>query len=445
MHHKSAAMNGVPNTPAPAAETVVQIWEETDNDWQDGGRGDFSIVKNLQDRNVIVFASNPEDKYPEFKENFQQEFRPVLRDDINGSFHCDYECADNRVWPAVSWTCFKIKEVHTATRYSWKQPTIHVKWDPESGRQAIHVFGLSDKQQKLFKERAPTYEERRCNPFTWHATFAHIILEQYDAAFWMLRDLVRDQEKARSGKGHQPKNFPLLHDIARHLFHFSETIEVAEHTLQALTTEQVHWRREDADTVSENLNTWLKTRQRIQYEAKRTHSLKTRSKSMNDRHQNEINLAFNLVSQSFGRDARSDSNMMKTVAVVSMVYLPGTFVSGLFGTNFFSFQADPPNTWVTSGKFWIYWVVTIPLTLLTVAVWAVWHYRGTYLKWSNNLLGKNSTGPDDPKDMPPVSRNGSLEKSGTFPMIQRMTTAFGLRNVQRRETAGAIELGDRRT
>lgn len=33
------------------------------------------------------------------------------------------------------------------------------------------------------------------------------------------------------------------------------------------------------------------------------------------------------MSQRFGSDAKSDNAMMKTVAIVSMVYLPGTFVS----------------------------------------------------------------------------------------------------------------------
>lgn len=84
--------------------------------------------------------------------------------------------------------------------------------------------------------------------------------------------------------------FPLLHDIARHLFHYQETIEVAEHTLQVMAKELIHWRHEDEGNIRANIGTWLDARRRILHEEKRAHSLKTRSRSLNDRHQNEINL-----------------------------------------------------------------------------------------------------------------------------------------------------------
>ncbi|KAL2857328.1 hypothetical protein BJY01DRAFT_137785 [Aspergillus pseudoustus] len=434
-------MGNAPKPPAVPHE-VIQILEETEpNHWEKCG-WDLEILESKPNSNVVVFATERFQELPDYKRykfRFHEEFWQVMDGDINGSFHCDYAITDDhRVSPKVSWSCFKIKEVQTATKYDWIQPTVHVDWDPVTGRQVVYVFGLPPKVHRILLKRIPGPEERRRNPFCWHAAFSRIILELYDTAFWMLRNLVREHEKARSDENHKPKekNFPLLHDIARHLFHYNETIEVAEHTLKALTEEQAHWRREDAVTVQRNIDTCIKTFQDIKREEKRAHSLKTRSKSLNDRHQNEINLAFNLVSQGFGRDARTDSNMMKTVAVVSMVYLPGTFVSGLFGTNFFSFQADPPNTWITSDKFWIYWLVTIPLTLLTMFVWAIWHWREVYPRWFKRAIhgNPNKSDDDDAKDSPPGGNNTFREKTESFLSIQRVATAFGLRQVQRQET-----------
>lgn len=138
----------------------------------------------------------------------------MLDADINGSFDCHYGWSQSRVWPKgsrtsvsspvmlavsntalVSWSCFKVKEVKTAVDYSWKQPTIHVQWDAETGRQIIHIFGFKSDQQVAFINKIPSAAERRCNPFSLHAAFARIILEQYNDAFWMLRDLVRGHEK----------------------------------------------------------------------------------------------------------------------------------------------------------------------------------------------------------------------------------------------------------
>ncbi|KAL4871455.1 hypothetical protein BDV12DRAFT_28771 [Aspergillus spectabilis] len=417
------------NSSAGQPQNMVRIYEETDTDkWEFAGV-DLNILEQKKDRNLIVFLSEKfKEKTKQYKDRFQEEFRPVFEDDINGSFHCEYGFVDSIAKPAVSWSCFKIKEVKKADDYTWKQPTVHVDWNPETGRQLVHIFELAHSQQVAFIEKLPALDERKCNPFNWHASFARIILEQYDAAFWMLRDLVRTQEKARSNPKHKGNNFTLLHDISRHIFHYQETIEVAEHTLQSLSTEFIHWRRDDNAGVQTNIKTFVKTRQLISYEKKRAHSLKTRSKSLNDRHQNEINLAFNLVSQGFGHDARSDSNMMKTIAVVSIFYLPGTFVSGLFGTNFFSFQADPGNTWLVAKEFWIYWVVTIPLTMATIGVWAIWHFREKYSVWLTKVFGEKSKKFDASK----TNRTYGIARPPST--LRRVATALGLSDVQRHET-----------
>ncbi|KAL4946525.1 hypothetical protein BDV06DRAFT_86911 [Aspergillus oleicola] len=419
---------------SPAPQPMIQIFEESGTgDWVPRGE-DLNILEHKTDSNIIVFLSGAyiEKDAERLKSRFQEEFWPVLEKDINGSFHCEYGCSETRVWPEASWSCFKVKEVKAADDYNWKQPTIHVSWNPDTGRQLVFALGFKTNQEEVFRKSAPTPRERKCNPFSWHAAFARLILEQYDGAFWLLRDLVRGQEKERS----KEPDFPLLHDILRHLFHYQETIEVAQHTLRMMAEEQVRWRREDTDFVRQNLSTWMSTRSRILYEEKRAHSLKTRSQSLNDRHQNEINLAFNQVSQGFGHAARSDSRMMTTVAVVSMVYLPGTFVSGLFGTNFFSFQADPGNTWLTADEFWIYWAVTVPLTLATVGIWALWHWREVWIRWWHKVTGKGSgTEKKTSGTGTPVENGSGLpEKQGPVSPIKRMTTAFRLSEVQRHET-----------
>ncbi|KAL4953198.1 hypothetical protein BDW69DRAFT_184705 [Aspergillus filifer] len=419
-----------------AAPQPIQIFEESGTgEWLPRG-GDLNILEHNADSNVIVFLSEDYIKQhtDRLKSRFQEEFWPVLEKDINGSFHCEYGCSETRVWPDASWSCFKIKEVKAADVYSWKQPTIHVNWNPETGRQLVYALRFKQPQVETFRDSAPTPRERQCNPFSWHAAFARLILEQYDGAFWLLRDLVRGQEKERS----KEPDFPLLHDILRHLFHYQETIEVAQHTLRMMAEEQVRWRREDTDSVRQNLSTWMSTRSRILYEEKRAHSLKMRSQSLNDRHQNEINLAFNQVSQGFGHAARSDSRMMTTVAVVSMVYLPGTFVSGMFGTNFFSFQADPGNTWLTADEFWLYWAVTVPLTLATMGVWALWHWREVWIRWWNKVT-TGQTGPGTTTgSLRTTLANGSAtgipERQAGISPIKRMTTAFRLGEVQRHET-----------
>ena len=96
---------------------------------------------------------------------------------------------------------------------------------------------------------------------------------------------------------------------------------------------------------------------------------------------------FNIVSQqdtqvsiSIGEDSRrlasaskEDSLAMKTLAAVTMVFLPGTFVATLFSMPLFDWDKPAAaSSGMVSNKFWIYWVVTIPLTSLTIILWAIW-------------------------------------------------------------------------
>jgi hypothetical protein len=74
-----------------------------------------------------------------------------------------------------------------------------------------------------------------------------------------------------------------------------------------------------------------------------------------------------------------------------MLFLPGTYISvralregprwtcadnqqALFSMSFFHFSPSADGgseQWTVSPKFWMYWVVTIPVTALTVGIWFI--------------------------------------------------------------------------
>jgi hypothetical protein len=136
-----------------------------------------------------------------------------------------------------------------------------------------------------------------------------------------------------------------------------------------------------------------------------------------------------------------------------MVYLPGTFVSvsvltciyllkrlnmsdwtqkGLFGTNFFSFQADPGNTWLMADEFWLYWAVTLPLTFATVVIWAIWHWQDKFVILRNKAQGEKSN-----KSAGSTNSKGNIESNDkpNITLLRRVTTVFRWgEGVQRQET-----------
>ncbi|PHH87025.1 hypothetical protein CDD83_9406 [Cordyceps sp. RAO-2017] len=71
-----------------------------------------------------------------------------------------------------------------------------------------------------------------------------------------------------------------------------------------------------------------------------------------------------------------DASSMKTLAVVTMLFLPGSFISALFSTPCFEWAGvDHQSSRIgvkPSPQFGLYWAITIPLTALTFTLYFVW-------------------------------------------------------------------------
>lgn len=61
---------------------------------------------------------------------------------------------------------------------------------------------------------------------------------------------------------------------------------------------------------------------------------------------------------------------MKAIAVMTMGFLPGTFLAALFALP--TLQWD--SSLVIQENFWVYWAFAIPSTVLVFGVW-FWHSR----------------------------------------------------------------------
>ncbi|KAM0553284.1 hypothetical protein ACHAPJ_007297 [Fusarium lateritium] len=73
--------------------------------------------------------------------------------------------------------------------------------------------------------------------------------------------------------------------------------------------------------------------------------------------------------------ARHDGSLMKSIAILGMVFLPATFVSTFFSMGFFEWTTDDSKNdkshEVLSSWFWVYVVVTVGLTILTITIFYI--------------------------------------------------------------------------
>ena len=75
-----------------------------------------------------------------------------------------------------------------------------------------------------------------------------------------------------------------------------------------------------------------------------------------------------------------DSTAMKTLAFITALFLPGTYIATLFSMSMFEWRTSPSDSPSSpssssdtlSPSFWIYWATTIPLTVAVIIGWRLW-------------------------------------------------------------------------
>ena len=85
--------------------------------------------------------------------------------------------------------------------------------------------------------------------------------------------------------------------------------------------------------------------------------------------------------------SRRDSASMKVLSLLGAIFLPATYLASIFGMSFFDFIPDSNDSSSSSSSqghssyspvsplLWVYFVITIPLTLAIVVCWRWWDRR----------------------------------------------------------------------
>ncbi|KAK6845327.1 hypothetical protein PG995_015437 [Apiospora arundinis] len=103
--------------------------------------------------------------------------------------------------------------------------------------------------------------------------------------------------------------------------------------------------------------------------------------------------------------SKRDSASMKTVAVLTMAFLPATFFAALFAIPSLDWKgaADGGGS-VIQSNFWVYWAFTLPATVLVFVIWVVLNNRtrlmGMYREkvlglYKERVLGKKLRGKSE--------------------------------------------------
>lgn len=175
-----------------------------------------------------------------------------------------------------------------------------------------------------------------------------------------------------------------LHNLAKHMTHLAEAIQscssVAEEILSRVKTAEPGpgyglsrtGSGGSSSTLSPN-EVHQQLRDCIQYRRSLFQSTNLRLASMQKRVENTINLSFNLVTQQDSVIMIQDSNSMKIIAVITMLFLPTTAVASVVGSQLFTATKET-GTWIVEATplFAVMWYITAPLTVVVLILAALW-------------------------------------------------------------------------
>jgi Mg2+ and Co2+ transporter CorA len=73
----------------------------------------------------------------------------------------------------------------------------------------------------------------------------------------------------------------------------------------------------------------------------------------------------NNTSSKLAKESLRDSKAMKTLSILTILFLPGAFVATVFSTDMFDFRDK-------NQEIWIYFVIVVPLTAIIMTGWYLW-------------------------------------------------------------------------
>ncbi|KXX79419.1 hypothetical protein MMYC01_203522 [Madurella mycetomatis] len=104
---------------------------------------------------------------------------------------------------------------------------------------------------------------------------------------------------------------------------------------------------------------------------------------------NRINAYFqvlyNLMQQEIARETRRDSSAMKSISLLTMVFLPGTAIATIMAP--FTRISDNDSVELTH-QFWVFWAIAGPITAFVLALWVCWIQRNELAKVVANWKSK---------------------------------------------------------
>lgn len=233
----------------------------------------------------------------------------------------------------TTWTGPTAKRPGLQMGYNWQHLSFAAHWSsPTQATLVCFDLPLDTEHAIHMSLESQPLDAVYSHPYGIHAFILDHVTTLYDTAIWKLRDTVRHNELHRPTVAQPSANYTSLHDMARHMAHSTEVCGVALGVMDSMLSDLQSLpttisSSTPANTASSILADMLRQRSLL-------YGFHLRCQATEARLKNEIALVFHIaaqhesmLAQQIAQAAKEDSRAMKTISVLGLVFLPGTFVS----------------------------------------------------------------------------------------------------------------------
>jgi hypothetical protein len=261
--------------------------------------------------------------------------------------------------------------------FNWIRSGFVLKVSPSKPKSvALFCFGATESLLNKFIVLSDSgFDRALADPYVLLETVMEDMCWFVDERVWMVSEVfgdieektIEDAKDQNRGKAGKEVDFPGLHSISKHIIYLQEAAKIAAYNLESL--QSIH--KEMIGITPTNIQ--KETQRTLEYRQSLVQSTQHRLASIDRRMANLMALSFNLVTQMDSRTMQKESKSMKTLAVVTLVFLPLTTVATIFGTQMFTINPDEPHKLRMSEDFWLLWAIAVPLTLVVLIAWRLWY------------------------------------------------------------------------
>ncbi|KAH7066300.1 hypothetical protein BKA63DRAFT_524148 [Paraphoma chrysanthemicola] len=259
---------------------------------------------------------------------------------------------------------------------TWIKSGFFLTWGPGRNNEictTLVCFGAHTDIKERFESLAynSSWLDAVHSPFNLFVILLEQLFLTLDSKIWDLSDVFRTlegeillQATSQCERPETQFDFVALHNVTKYIAYL---MEAANAMLLVVDDIQIQSRSMPCDMDAGLVKQVVAS---LAYQKGLFRSENLRLKSLDKRMQNIINLAFNLVTQQDSHVMKRDSDSMKTIAAVTLLFLPMSTIATIFGSQFFNSESGVLHI---ADNFWLYWIIALPTTIIVIGSWYLYH------------------------------------------------------------------------